>query len=108
MHVFLSRESWLSNTQEMWVQFLGQEDLLEEEMQPTPVFFPGKFHGQRSLVGYSPRDRKVGHDWAHIQDQNSVVGDALVICIPLHCLPSVGLPSQRGYLGWDSYRALGI
>ena len=22
--------------------------------QPTPVFFPGKFHGQRSLVGYSP------------------------------------------------------
>ena len=22
--------------------------------QPTPVFFPGKFHGQRSLAGYSP------------------------------------------------------
>ena len=22
--------------------------------QPTPVFFPGKSHGQRSLVGYSP------------------------------------------------------
>ena len=22
--------------------------------QPTPVFLPGKFHGQRSLVGYSP------------------------------------------------------
>ena len=22
--------------------------------QPTPVFVPGKFHGQRSLVGYSP------------------------------------------------------
>ena len=22
--------------------------------QPTPVFWPGKFHGQRSLVGYSP------------------------------------------------------
>ena len=21
--------------------------------QPTPVFLPGKFHGQRSLVGYS-------------------------------------------------------
>ena len=21
---------------------------------PTPVFFPGEFHGQRSLVGYSP------------------------------------------------------
>ena len=22
--------------------------------QPTPVFLPGRFHGQRSLVGYSP------------------------------------------------------
>ena len=26
--------------------------------QLTPVFLPGKFHGQRSLVGYSPWDRK--------------------------------------------------
>ena len=23
------------------------------ERHPTPVFLPGKFHGQRSLVGYS-------------------------------------------------------
>ena len=26
--------------------------------QSTPVFLPGKFHGQRSLVGYSPWDCK--------------------------------------------------
>ena len=26
--------------------------------QPTPVFLPGKSHGQRILVGYSPRGRK--------------------------------------------------
>ena len=26
--------------------------------QPTPVFLPGEFHGQRSQVGYSPRGRK--------------------------------------------------
>ena len=32
--------------------------------QSTPVFLPGKFHGQRSLVGYSPRGRRVRHDWA--------------------------------------------
>ena len=33
--------------------------------QPTPVFLPGKFHGQRSLEGYSPRGlKRVGHDWA--------------------------------------------
>ena len=27
---------------------------LEGAQQPTPVFLPGEFHGQRSLVGYSP------------------------------------------------------
>ena len=26
--------------------------------QPTPVFWPGEFHGLRSLVGYSPWGRK--------------------------------------------------
>ena len=26
--------------------------------QHTPIFLPGKFHGQRSLVGYSPWGRK--------------------------------------------------
>ena len=25
---------------------------------PTPVFLPGKFHGQRNLVGYSPWGHK--------------------------------------------------
>ena len=25
-----------------------------KEWQSTPVFLPGEFHGQRSLVGYSP------------------------------------------------------
>ena len=38
--------------QETQVQSL--EDPLENGMQPTPVFLPGEFHGQRSLVGYSP------------------------------------------------------
>ena len=26
--------------------------------QPTPVFLPGKFHGQRCMAGYSPWDSK--------------------------------------------------
>ena len=26
--------------------------------QPTPVFLPGKFHGQRNLMGYSSWGRK--------------------------------------------------
>ena len=29
----------------------------------TPVFLPGKFHGQRSLAGYSLWDCTAGHNW---------------------------------------------
>ena len=29
--------------------------------QPTPVFLPGEFHGQRSLAGYSPWSLKESH-----------------------------------------------
>ena len=36
---------------------LGREDPLEEEMA-TPVFLHREFHGQRSMVGHCPRDRK--------------------------------------------------
>ena len=31
--------------QETWVRFLGWKDPLEKEMQPTPVYLPGEFHG---------------------------------------------------------------
>ena len=36
----------------------GNEMVLPSVVMPTPVFLPGKFHGQRSLVGYSPWGRK--------------------------------------------------
>ena len=37
--------------------------LRSSKWQPTPVFLPGKLHGQRSLVGYSPGGRKrAGHN----------------------------------------------
>ena len=39
--------------QEILVWFLGQEDPLEKERLPTPVFWPGEFHGL-----YSPWGRK--------------------------------------------------
>ena len=41
-----------------WVRSLGREDPLEKEMATTPVLLPGKSHGWRSLVGYSPRGHK--------------------------------------------------
>ena len=31
--------------------------------QPSPVFLPTEPHGQRSLVGYSPRSCRAGYDW---------------------------------------------
>ena len=49
--------------QETWVRSLGQEDPLEKG-KATPVFLRGDFHGQRNLVGYSPQDHRVRHDWA--------------------------------------------
>ena len=36
---------------------------LEKEWQSTPAFLPGKSHGQRSLVGYSP--------WGHIESDRT-------------------------------------
>ena len=57
--------------QETQVQSLGWEDPLERGMATHSVFLPGKSHGQRSLVGYSPWGRKrVRHDLATQQQQN--------------------------------------
>ena len=54
---------WLSSkkllaVQETQVQSLGQEDPMEKGMATHSVFLPGKLHGQRSLVGYSPWGHK--------------------------------------------------
>ena len=45
----------------MWdtqVQSLSREDPLEKEMATHRSILAWKFHGQRSLVGYSPWSRK--------------------------------------------------
>ena len=58
---------WLSGSlpvQETPILSLGQEDPLEKERQPTPVFLPGEFYGQRIPAEYSPwGSQRVGHDW---------------------------------------------
>ena len=38
---------------QIWVPSLGHNNV-EKGMQPTPVFLPGEWHGQRNLTGYSP------------------------------------------------------
>ena len=37
---------------------LRREDPLEKKTEPTAVFLPGKSHGQRSLMDYSPWSQK--------------------------------------------------
>ena len=42
--------------------------------QPTPVFLPGKPHGQRGLVGYTPPGQKrVGHDLVTKQQKQLIL-----------------------------------
>ena len=42
----------------MRVQSLGWKDPLKWKWQLTPVFLPGKVHGQKSPEGYSPWSHK--------------------------------------------------
>ena len=44
--------------QETWVQSQISKIPWKRLWQPTPLFLPGKFHGERSLAGYSPWDHK--------------------------------------------------
>ena len=53
----------MQEMQEMQVQSLGQEDPLEQEMATHSSILAWEIQGQRSLVGYSPPDGRVGHDW---------------------------------------------
>ena len=47
------------------VLILGSGRTPEGKWQPTPVFLPEKFHGQRSLVGYSLWGHKVSNTTVH-------------------------------------------
>ena len=44
--------------------------------QPTPVFLPGESHGQRSLVGYSPRSCKEA-EHTHLADLEEFIGKSM-------------------------------
>ena len=46
--------------------------LRRRKWQPTPVFLPGKVHGQRSLAGCSPWDYMTEHVYTRVE------GDGLV------------------------------
>ena len=56
--------------QETQVRSLNLDNPLGKEVEPSPIFLPGKSHGQQSLVDCSPWGRKgVSHDLATEQQQ---------------------------------------
>ena len=59
------------------------------QWQPTPVLLPGKFHGWRSLVGYSPWGRKESDTTERLHfawDKGlSGSGALIVILLPWKC-----------------------
>ena len=65
--------------QSMGLQRIGYDWATEQQQQPTPGFFPGEFHEQRSLVGYSSRGcNRVGHNLV-IQQQGSAKGLTIIL-----------------------------
>ena len=57
----------MQETQETWVKSLGQGDPLE-----NPGLLPGKPHGQRSLVGYSPWGHKESDTTERLNNKGSI------------------------------------
>ena len=77
---------------ETWVQFLGWEDPdWRREWQPTPVFLPGEFHGQRSLVGYSPW----GHEESDMTKPFYILQVILLVSLVSQIKGDIFLPSQH-------------
>ena len=57
--------------------------------QSTPIFLPGKSHGQKSLIGFSPWGcNRVGHDWRLSKNDT-----CKPVFLPVH--PTRSCPSSK-------------
>ena len=81
--------------QETWVQSLVWEDPRRRKWQPTPPLLPGKFHGWRSLVGYSPWDRKESDMTEHLHWLNNRVFSLCVCVCVCVCVSNLALVNER-------------
>ena len=65
--------------------------------QPTPVFLPGEFHGQGSLVGYGPWGRK---SWTWLGDQmTTTMGFIGVLNLWPRCVTTFYVEEEKQILG---------
>ena len=86
-----------------WVR----EILWGRKWQPTPVFLPGKFHGQRSLVGFSPWGCKnVGHDLVTKEQLTKVSYEFERLSFVISLARIIILSFQSVYK-WLKYQVLG-
>ena len=90
---------WLSGKEfawrcryDLWVRKIPWR----RKWQPTPVFLPGKFHGQKSLAGYSPWGiKRIWHNLA-----TAAAAKSLQSC-PTLCGPINGSPPGSPSLGFS-------
>ena len=66
--------------------------------QPTPVFLPGEFHGQRSLVGCSP--------WGHTESDTTEATWQQAAAAGLHNSLKPLLASPHGVYAWQASEQL--
>ena len=104
---------------ETWVRSLGWEDPWRRKCQPTPVLLPGKSHGRRSLVGYSPwgckeldTTERLHFYFSHLKSKNIgcyclVTKLCLILCDSMNCVAhqaplSMRFPRQEYWSGLPS------
>ena len=71
----------LPAVQETRVQLPGWEDPWRRKWQPTPVFLPGKSHGQRTLAGYSQWGCKESDKLSHQTTSTELVSVQCTACL---------------------------
>ena len=75
----------MQETQETWVQSLGWEDSWGRKWQHTPVFLPGKFHGERSLVDYSAWGSKESDTTQQLSTTTQLIRFTVQQKVTQHC-----------------------
>ena len=77
--------------QETQVQSLGWE-VPWKGMAPTPVFLPGKFHGQRSLAAsYSPGGRKESDMTDQLTHRHGCKTFSLILIRTMYCSSHIAI-----------------
>ena len=62
--------------------------------QPTPLLLPGKSHGRKSLVGYSP--------WVHIARHDWVMSLFHYLVCPIYFVPEKAMAPHSSTLAWKN------